>query len=227
MMARLSTWWDARAPRERWLALGAALVIGAAGVDTLLLAPQRAEQARVTRELVAARDRLAKLQELAARQSAADDDAQRAHAAALRARREQAERVIREAQIDLIAPREMGQQLATILARFPALRVVGVMSGAPKPFPPPPADANGNGTNANGASNAALSAAPSGGLYQHGLEVQIEGRYLDLLAYVEALERAPRRVYWRELEMKVNADGVPVTRLALFTLSKETTWLRL
>ena len=70
-------------------------------------------------------------------------------------------------------------------------------------------------------------AAGNAGIFQHGLEVQIEGPYLDLLGYLDALERAPYRLYWRELEIKVGTTGMPVTRLVFFTLSRESAWLRL
>jgi MSHA biogenesis protein MshJ len=70
-------------------------------------------------------------------------------------------------------------------------------------------------------------AAGNAAIFQHGLEVQIEGPYLDLLGYLDALERAPYRLYWRELEIKVGTTGMPVTRLVFFTLSRESAWLRL
>jgi len=65
------------------------------------------------------------------------------------------------------------------------------------------------------------------GLYQHGMQVTVSGRYLDLIGYLQALEHAPYRVYWRQLDLKVDEKGMPVTRIDIFTLSRETTWLAL
>jgi hypothetical protein len=59
------------------------------------------------------------------------------------------------------------------------------------------------------------------------MEVQVEARYLDLLDWLDALEKSPRRMYWRELELKTSPQGVPVTRIAFFTLSQEAAWLKL
>jgi MSHA biogenesis protein MshJ len=73
----------------------------------------------------------------------------------------------------------------------------------------------------------AASANSAAGLYQHGLELRVEGRYLDVLGWLDALEKTPYRIYWRELDLQVGAEGRPVTRIAFFTLSREATWLRL
>jgi MSHA biogenesis protein MshJ len=207
---RFARWWEARSPRERWLAIAVAAVAAAAAADSLLLAPQRAEVARLARASEAAQLRLSKLQQAAERQASAGDEALRARRAALAARRARAQQALVQAQVDPIAPHDMGRQLRAILAQHARLRIVGMTSTGAKPL----VDA-GDGK-----------AAPAG-LFQHGLEVSIEGPYLDLLAYLQALQRTPYRLYWRELDLRVGASGVPVTRLAFFTLSKEPAWLRL
>lgn len=209
MSSRVRAWWSQRKPRERALALGVLLALGAVAADAWTFAPQRARSAAAAKALQSAQSQLAELQKLAAQHEQQGDAATRERLAALQARRAAADRVIRDAQIDLIAPQQMAQQLANILARHPRLAVVEARSL-------PPAPVGDAGANSAG-----------GVLYQHGMEVQVEGRYLDLLAYIEALESAPQRIYWRELELKVGANGVPLTRLALFTLSKEAAWLRI
>jgi MSHA biogenesis protein MshJ len=200
MMAKLKAWWVARKRREQWLAAIAALAFVAAAVELVALTPQRVAKKKLQSEIVAARAHLERLQatavEIASTQSAAASGPP-----ALQARRERAQALIERAQAELVAPNEMARQLAAILARHPQLRVVGMQSNAPKRV-------------------------EGGAFYEHGLRVDVEGRYLDLLAYLDALRQAPHRIFWRSLEMK--ADGpVPVTRIELFTLSKEEVWLRL
>ena len=207
-------WWKRRSPRERAFALLAALVIVGAALDTAVLAPQRAERVKAQRDATQARADVQALQAHVQEQSREGDQQHAERSAALAQRRARAEQVIRDAQVDLIAPGEMRDQLATILTRFPQLKVIAVASTPPTPL--------------GEAMGTAHAAAPvTTGVFQHGLEVQIEGRYLDLIAYLEALEKAPRRIYWRELELSINPQGVPVTRVALFTLSKESVWLRI
>jgi len=206
----LQRWWAQRAPRERWLAIVVALCAVGAAVDTSLLAPQRAESKKIGRDVEAARNRLQQMQNLAAQQANDSESEVRQRRINLEQRRTRAMQVIGEAQVDLMAPQEMTRQLQAILVRHPTLRFVGMNTMSPKPL----------------VENADTSTRATG-IFQHGLEVQIEGPYLDLLGYLDALERTPYHVYWRELEMKVTANGTPVTRLVFFTLSRESAWLRL
>jgi MSHA biogenesis protein MshJ len=214
MKAVVRTLWKRRSARERVLVVLALLALVVAALDTALLAPQRADRARALREATAARTQVRDLQALVTEQSREGDAQFAERSDALRLRRERAEQVIRAAQVDLIEPADMREQLAAILARFPQLKVVAVASTPPTPL----GEAVGAGKDA---------APVTTGVFQHGLEVQIEGRYLDLIAYLEALETTPRRIYWRELDLTINPQGVPVTRIALFTLSKEPVWMRI
>ncbi len=210
MTRTLQRWWVQRAPRERWLAIVVALCSVVAALDIVVLAPQRAESKKLAREVEATQARLQQVQALAAQQAAESEGELRQRRASLQQRRARAMQVIGDAQVDLIAPQEMTRQLEAILVRHPTLRIMGMSSSSPKPLVE---NAAGNATGA--------------GIFQHGLEMQVEGPYLDLLGYLDALERAPYRLYWRELEIKVGTTGMPVTRLVFFTLSRESAWLRL
>jgi len=206
----LLRWWAQRAPRERWLVIVVSVCAAGAALDLGVLAPQRAESKKISREADTARNRLQQMQTLAAQQANDGENDLRQRRLQLEQRRARAMQVISDAHVDLIAPQEMTRQLEAILVRHPALRVLAMNSSSPQPLV-----AKGGGS------------AAGAGIYQHGIEVQIEGPYLELLGYLDALERAPYRLYWRELEMKVGATGVPVTRLVFFTLSRESAWLRL
>lgn len=208
MIKPLAAWWGRRRARERALAIGGALVALALLVDTLAFAPQRAQADALRKQLTAARQQASQLRVLAEQHAAQGDAASRGKQAELAQRRTRAEAALADAQTGLMAPRDMLRQLEAMLAAHPRLRVIGIQTQAPQPLAADPGDA-------------------AAGLYQHGLELRVEGRYLDLLAWLQALERAPHRVYWRELELKVGTDGVPVTRVAVFTLSREATWLQL
>jgi pectin methylesterase-like acyl-CoA thioesterase len=204
------------------------LVALAATVEILLLEPQRAQQVQLARELTSANARLAQMTASASR--LADDSDRQLHAReqAQQGRREHALKAIRAAHIDLIEPLEMGRQLAAILAGHPRLKIVAMQSN-----PAVTLSGVGAGTGAGTGTVPGATAGPgavpgaTAGIYEHELEVQVAGSYLDLIVYLRALELAPHRIYWRELDMKVDEQGVPVTRLTLFTLSKDATWLKL
>jgi len=214
MKQPLQRWWLQRARRERWLVIAVMVCAVGALIDTALLAPQRAESTKLARSVEAARTHLQQMEKLAAQQASDGENELRQRRITLQERRARASKAVDDAQIDLITPQQMTRQLEAILVRHPTLRFVGMTSSSPKPLVE-------NATNG-----------PTGGagvgIYQHGLEVSIEGPYLDLLGYLDALEHAPYHIYWRELDMKTGSvNGLPVTRLAFFTLSREAAWLRL
>ncbi|HXW64392.1 MAG TPA: hypothetical protein VEK74_04870 [Burkholderiaceae bacterium] len=227
MKKRLQKWWQKRSMRERLAVQVAALVVVATMVDTVALAPTRKEADHVRGELVGAKTELEKIR------AAIEEQARQSHTYIegrkneLQQRRKTAEDVIREAQVDLISPQQMKRQLAAILEKFPQMSIVAMNSLAPVPlgFATP---------SKSSATNAAVSAQvpkvpPNvvAGLYQHGLEVTVEGHYLDLIGYLQTLEHAPHRVYWRDLDLAVNDKGMPVTKIGMFTLSRDPTWLSL
>jgi MSHA biogenesis protein MshJ len=67
--------------------------------------------------------------------------------------------------------------------------------------------------------------APSGGPYVHPVEIVVEGTYLDVLAYLHALESLEWRFYWRLLELESTAYPRNRVRLELSTLSLDKDWI--
>jgi MSHA biogenesis protein MshJ len=212
MKARIFRLWQQRSPRERWIATLALIGLLALALDALIFAAARQQAATLGGQLAASKRELAQLQSLVDRHAQRGDDQVQERLNALAVRRARAEESIRVAQADLVAPSEMPAQLARILERHPRVRVVAANSLPPVPVMAQPAAAGEPAV---------------GGLYQHGMEIRVEARYLDLLDWLEALEQSPRRMYWRELELKAGTQGVAVTRIAFFTLSQEAAWLKL
>ncbi|HEY4080289.1 MAG TPA: hypothetical protein VGM81_06305 [Burkholderiaceae bacterium] len=72
-----------------------------------------------------------------------------------------------------------------------------------------------------------ISEALPGTLYRHGVELQVQGSYADLLAYCRALEALPQHLLWGD--MSLAADDYPRVRLTLnvYTLSQDKSWLKL
>ncbi len=213
----LTNWWERRKARERLL-MTLALVVGVAlGGDRLLLKPERIRIADSKQHLASARAELAKMQQLVEERDRAGSERLKAREADLEARLTRAESEINRAQIDLVAPQDMARQLSAILQRFPQLRVVGMVTDVPAPVDE---NADKSGKTVDPQARRTM-------LYEHPLELTVAGRYLDLIAYLQLLERTPYKIYWRELEMKIDSEGVPVTRIRFFTLSRGPTWLTL
>jgi MSHA biogenesis protein MshJ len=214
----LALWWKRRKPRERLLALAVAVLGLLLSGDALLLKPAQRRIADSKLQLANASSELAKLQRMVEQRDRQGSESLRARQAELQARLSTAEQQIHRAQIELISPQEMARQLSVILRKFPELRVVG-MSSEPPALVDESADKSGKVPD-NAEARRSM-------LYQHGLELTVEGRYLDLISYLEQLEHAPYKIYWRELDLKSSPQGTLVTRIRFFTLSRGPTWLSL
>lgn len=74
----------------------------------------------------------------------------------------------------------------------------------------------------------ASAAAPdvaSAGPFVHPIELVVEGSYLDLLAYLHALERLEWRFYWKVLDLETTRYPVNRVRIELSTLSMDKDWI--
>ena len=62
-------------------------------------------------------------------------------------------------------------------------------------------------------------------LYQHGVEMLLEGEYFQTLRYLKALEELPWQVLWGELEYGVQDYPRASIRLQINTLSTDSGWI--
>jgi MSHA biogenesis protein MshJ len=69
------------------------------------------------------------------------------------------------------------------------------------------------------------SAGPASGPYLHPVELVVEGRYLDVVAYLRALEGLPWRFYWRVLQLETKTYPLNRVRIELSTVSLDKEWI--
>ncbi|MYN07892.1 type II secretion system protein GspM [Pseudoduganella aquatica] len=64
-------------------------------------------------------------------------------------------------------------------------------------------------------------------LYRHGVQLVLQGSYLDMVNYMEALEHMPSQLFWGKATLE--AEDYPKARLTLtlYTLSLDTKWMAL
>lgn len=67
----------------------------------------------------------------------------------------------------------------------------------------------------------------SGGIYKHGVEIVIQGNYLDMMHYMSALEALPWQLFWGKATMQMGSYPTGTLSLTLFTLSLDDKWLNL
>ncbi len=71
------------------------------------------------------------------------------------------------------------------------------------------------------------SSAPTPTLYRHGVELELEGGFSDLLSYLRTVEALPQRVLWGSVSLKVEQHPRSVLTLRVYTLSRDAHWLEL
>jgi MSHA biogenesis protein MshJ len=109
----------------------------------------------------------------------------------------------------LIPPERMVQVIHDVLSRQHGVRLVSLHNSPVTTLVP----------------STAQGGAQSGGPYVHPVEIVVEGTYLDVLAYLHALESREWRFYWRLLELESTAYPRNRVRLELSTLSLDRDWI--
>lgn len=216
---------DAMAKRERVLVFVAVLAV-------LLLIPFQfvidpalgaikglKSQAATSQATVAALE--PQVRELQARLAIKPDDEIRTRLSAIDAELAGIDASLARMQSGLVEPARMAEVVRTLVARHPRLQVVALRTLPAAPLVERPAE----GSSPAGAPASAPRA--EGGLYKHGLELTLEGRYADLMDYAAQLEGMPTRVLWNRT--RIDATGYPKVRMTLtvFTLGLDRTWLTL
>lgn len=112
------------------------------------------------------------------------------------------------ASVGLIAPQRMVEALHDVLSRQQGLRLVSLHN---KPV--------------IGITQPGDGASVEAGPYVHPVELVVEGRYLDVLAYLRALESLPWHFNWKSLELNTIESPLNRVRIELTTLSMEREWL--
>lgn len=119
----------------------------------------------------------------------------------------------------LVPPQKMGKVLQMVLSHHRGLSLVSLRSLAPEPLLAMPEEKKGTEP------KSAVPARLDENLWRHGLEIRVAGSYPDLLAYVAELERAPQRLLWGGMTLKVTAWPRNELTLTVYTLSRERDWL--
>jgi MSHA biogenesis protein MshJ len=200
--------------RERVLAVVAFLGVLYFLFDLTLLGPQRTQAKELRAKLVEQEATLAgyntALQALVAAKDADPLAPKRAERDALRATLTQAEAVMGRASADT----RMGEVVRTLVASTPGVALVS--------FKTLPVEALAGGVAAvavapaGAASGAMLTATP---LFKHGVEVTLKGKYVDLIPYLQGLERNASGIFWGNVKLTVLAYPDATLTLTVYTLS--------
>lgn len=208
---------EALNPRERWIVACALLVVVYAVINMLLLGPVLDRQKTLTSELEANQSQIQGLNQQISefsRQPVIDPDAQnKQRIAELQSRLQLLETRLNHLQTTLINPDKMPELLRSLLKKNGNLKLIELKTLPVK------------GLLESSAENTEQAAKQDAPVFKHGVEITIEGRYLDLLEYVTELEKMPWHVLWSKAGL--NAEHYPDSQLTLtvYTLSLDKAWL--
>ncbi|HWQ40096.1 MAG TPA: hypothetical protein VNM24_16050 [Burkholderiales bacterium] len=189
--------------------LGGVLAILALGVSAVESRFKQAAQlhkqvSQARADAAAARAQAAEM----VRRLAQDPDADtRARIAELRSQIERLDAEVKGVHRGLVAPQRMAAVLEEMLTRNRRVRLISL-----KTLP------------VTGLLEASDPQAERN-VYKHGLEMTLQGSYLDLLDYVARLEKLPVQMFWGQATM--DATAYPRVRLVVtvYTLSLDKQWL--
>lgn len=136
-------------------------------------------------------------------------------------------------QSHLVKPQDVSHLLDQLLARHTALRLVSlrnlpaVPANAAQAVAAAPSVGSKAGDRPQAGSPAATApAATSAQLWRHGIELRLQGSYMDLLAYVGELEGLQQRLGWGAVELRTDYPRSELS-LTVHTYSLDPAWLSL
>jgi MSHA biogenesis protein MshJ len=207
--ARIFARFDALATRERALVAGAGLIVIVLAWFALFFDPARERQRALIAELATLQDSIRQTSRSLEEADAADPT--------LRAEREKSRLEEQLAAVNtqlaaksagLILPERMVQVIQDVLSHQHGVTLVSLHNEPVTTLVPTPAGQ-----------------APAGP-FVHPVEIVVEGTYLDVLAYLHALENLEWRFYWRMLELESTSYPRNRVRIELSTLSLDKDWIR-
>lgn len=207
-LKQLATRLDALTLRERGFVLIAIVAVLFLLWDTFMMQPLYHEQETNEQKIAEKRqsiDKLAQtLQEVTQRSGNNPNERLQSEQQELQRQIAQLDERLGTEAANIISPRRMATVLQEVLRRQGALRLIAVRSLPAEPVL---------------ALDSAEDMILPGNIYRHGIEIEVEGRYLDLLAYLRDIESLPHAFVWDQLEIATEKYPRNRIRFRVYTLS--------
>lgn len=213
--------YDQLSLRERGYVLVALVLSIALLWDTFLMTPLERDRRGLRQQVEMLRAEVAGLEqstEAIVAQGSADPDASSREAAAqLKNEIAALDERLAGATSGLIDPREMARALEQVLRRTSHLTLHALRT-----LPPEGVIAVAAGAASTGTAGDAEDAAQ---LYRHGIEIEVEGTYLEVLRFLEQLEGLEWRFFFERIEFTVADHPQGRLKLVLYTLGMHEGWI--
>lgn len=213
------------ATRERAMVLAAAVIGTAFVYDSLATRPLEGRMKRLTLQVEESRQNVKVIETTRrAQETVVDPDSvKRSYRDALRKQLAEIDQSMQGLQRGLVPPEKMAKLLEEMLARSGGLQLVSLRTLPVQRFETPGA-APAAKPSEKGAKSAA-SKEPDRAVYQHSVEITLQGSYPDLLEYLSQLEKLSWQMFWGRIS--VDTEQYPRLRVTLTvqTLSLNKAWL--
>ncbi len=225
---------DALSLRERTLFFVGILVVPIVIAMNFLFAPLRSEQLRLEKQIASrlgqARDLDTEGNALLTSRMDHPDAIVRAQIAQLQEQLRTSRGTLSVITHGLVSPKEMARLVREVLAKNGALQLVSIENLPPLPLSEPHPDNTVKTLPSRAIAGVAaptnptdVSAAPV--LYLHGMRIVLKGRYIDIVRYLQSLEALHWKMFWGNLNLKVEHYPVSEVTLVIYTLGFNRAWI--
>lgn len=228
---------DALSLRERIIVFAMVALVLLTLMNTALLEPQYARQKQLAKRIQEDQAKVIQIQvEIQQKRKAQAEDPDAANRTRLQELKRQVDQMhgtLQDMQKGLVSPDKMTELLDGILKRNGKLRLLSLKTLAATslnesaPINNKPPDEKNAHVVAASAKAQAESAPTAGAIYKHGVELTVQGGYLDMLDYMAELERMPWQLFWGKAKLDVETYPKATLTLTLFTLSLDKRWLNI
>jgi MSHA biogenesis protein MshJ len=227
---------DALSLRERVIIFSMLAVLFIAVLNAALLDRQFTRQKQLSDRVNAEQAQISRIRAEIQRTVQTKDDpdaANRARLQALKQQSAQMQTVLLDMQKGLVSPDKMTVLLEDILRRDRKLRLLSLKTLAAANLSEAtvtdakPGQDKAIATSTTAFKNIGEGQPAAGAVYKHGVEIVVQGEYLDILDYMAALEAMPWQLFWGKAKLSVDEYPVATLTLTLFTLSLDKKWLNL
>lgn len=223
---RLADRVDAMSLRERALIFLAIAIVLIVLVNTVLIDPLLTRHKKLQQEITQTQEKtsamLTQIQTLVKTWNVDPDIALRSRLAQLREQSDQTGKTLEDIQSGLVSPQRMPTLLEDILRHNRSLHLVALKTLPVKVLGEPDTTVAGEAAKP---AQAQKPTTPESVVYKHGVEITLEGSYLDLLHYLTEIEALPWHVFWGKADVDVEKYPKVTLTLRLYTLSLDKAWL--
>lgn len=200
--------------RERYLVIGALLLLVAVVADFLVISPRLDQKKAIQKEMQVLNDQMTELAVTKASVMKSLGSSTLAESGASIANRErlleQLKNQLRQGTVGLVDPAQMNGLLTTALSKTPGVTLVGISNLEPVPLLEDGEESPDEGKPL---------------VYKHGLVITVEGRYKALSDYLKQLEQSPWQMIWEDVSLERQKYPVIRMQLKVITLSESKEWL--